>query len=169
MATATGDSYQGFYHAGTGLSFTRVRFGTDFGNTPFDSLGYTEASAAGYANGTFSGQSIDSTAILIRYTLAGDSNVNGTVDLTDFTYLAANFNKSSGAIWLEGDYNYDDKVDLTDFTFLASNFNQSLSAAGGVSATGLGSVVPEPSSLALLAGAGALLIRRRRPRAALSV
>lgn len=43
VATATGDSYQGFYHAGTGLSFNRVRFGTDFGNTPFDSVGYTAA------------------------------------------------------------------------------------------------------------------------------
>lgn len=46
VATATGDSYQGFYHAGTGLSFNRVRFGTDFGNTPFDSLGYTSAPSA---------------------------------------------------------------------------------------------------------------------------
>jgi hypothetical protein len=43
VATASGDSYQGFYHAGTGLSFSRVRFGTDFGNTPFDSVGYIAA------------------------------------------------------------------------------------------------------------------------------
>lgn len=46
VATATGDSYQGFYHAGTGLRFNKVRFGTDFGNTPFDSVGYTKAPTA---------------------------------------------------------------------------------------------------------------------------
>jgi hypothetical protein len=46
VATASGDSYQGFYHAGTGLSFNRVRFATDFGNTPFDSLAYTAAPPA---------------------------------------------------------------------------------------------------------------------------
>jgi len=46
VATATGDSYQGYYHAGTGLRFNQVRFGTDFGNTPFDSAGYTAAPSA---------------------------------------------------------------------------------------------------------------------------
>ena len=46
IATASGDHYDGFYHAGTGLSFNRVRFGTDFGNTPFDSAGYTAAPTA---------------------------------------------------------------------------------------------------------------------------
>src|SRR5205085_1097629 len=94
-------------------------------------VGYAEASGAGAANSTWNGQSVDGDAVLVRYTLAGDSNVDGKVDLTDFTFLAQNFNKSGGAQWLEGDYNYDGNVDLTDFTFLASNFNQSIAADGG--------------------------------------
>src|SRR5207248_8703043 len=60
--------------------------------------------------------------------LAADANHDRSVDLTDFTILAANFN-GTAKTWAEGDFNYDTKVDLTDFTILASNFNKSLPAA----------------------------------------
>src|SRR5438046_10340179 len=79
----------------------------------------------------------------------GAIDLPGTVDLPDFTYLAANFNKQSGAVWLEGDYNYDDKVDLTDFTFLASNLNQTLAEPP----PGVGAIIPEPGSMLLAASA----------------
>jgi autotransporter-associated beta strand protein len=94
----------------------------------------------------------------VQFTLAGDGDLSGNVDLTDFTYLAANFNNTSGtATWLQGDYNYDGNVDLTDFTYLASNFNKT----APVSAGGIGAPVPEP----LLTPAvliGAAMLRRRR-------
>src|SRR5207248_4087261 len=99
--------------------------------------------------GSFGGVTLQNpSAVLVRHVYYGDANINGTVDLTDFTFLAANFNKTGGAQWLDGDFNYDNNVDLTDFTFLASNFNQTLPADGG--SPGLGSVVPEPASLALM-------------------
>jgi hypothetical protein len=43
---ANGDSYSGFYHVGGGLSFGQARVTADFGNTPFDSAGYTAAPSA---------------------------------------------------------------------------------------------------------------------------
>jgi hypothetical protein len=43
---ANGDSYSGFYHVGTGVSFSQARVTADFGNTPFDSAGYTAAPPA---------------------------------------------------------------------------------------------------------------------------
>jgi hypothetical protein len=119
-------------------------------------IGYRESPGAG----TFRGQTVDGSAVLMRYTLSGDSDLSGTVDLTDFTFLAANFN-GTGKNWLQGDYNYDGKVDLTDFTFLASNFNQSIPAVGG----GLGTTVPEPSAVLLAAGACAFACARRSRRA----
>ena len=105
---------------------------------------------------TFRGQTIDSTSVLIRYTVSGDANLDGTVNLTDFTILAANFNGSSKR-WAQGDFNYSGNVALTDFTFLASNFNQSLAAQT------VAAVVPEPggASLALLVAAGWTARRRR--------
>ena len=71
--------------------------------------------------------------------------MNGIVDLTDFTFLAANFN-TSNKDWLRGDYNYDGNVDLTDFTILAGNFNKTLAAS---------SAAPQASALpATIAFAG---------------
>jgi hypothetical protein len=123
-------------------------------------LGYAEASqvltySGGAAN--FSGVTLNqgANAVLVRYTLAGDGDLSGTVDLTDFTYLAANFN-GGGKNWLQGDYNYDGNVDLTDFTFLASNFNQTLP-----SSSGLGAAVPEPAALSAIGMVGLSLLRRR--------
>jgi GH25 family lysozyme M1 (1,4-beta-N-acetylmuramidase) len=59
------------------------------------------------------------------FVLAGDANHDRTVDLTDFTVLAANFN-ATGKTWSQGDFNYDGTIDLTDFTILASRFNVTL-------------------------------------------
>ena len=67
------------------------------------------------------------------FVLAGDANHDRTVDLTDFTTLAANFN-ASGKQFSDGDFNYDGTVDLTDFTILASKFNYTLSPANSVAA-----------------------------------
>src|SRR5437879_2655501 len=86
-------------------------------------------------NATLDGEPFgDDRAILVKYTLAGDSNFDGSADLTDFTYMATDFNKPADATWLEGDYNYDGRVDLTDLTFLASNFNQQLPSEAALQA-----------------------------------
>src|SRR5213079_1626619 len=103
---------------------------------------------------TFRGQSVDATSVLLRYTAAGDANLDGAVDLTDFTFLAASFN-GSGKSWINGDFDYSGTVDLTDFTLLASNFNQTAPADGDPNAfaaaptSALGTTVPEPASFGL--------------------
>jgi hypothetical protein len=93
-------------------------------------------------------------------TQPGDADLNGTVDLTDFTFLASNFN-GAGKTWHQGDFNLDGTVDLTDFTILASKFNVSLTADGA----GFCAPVPEPATLFALIGALALCpFTRRRAR-----
>jgi hypothetical protein len=95
----------------------------------------------------------------LKYTLMGDANLDGRVDLTDFTYVASNYNGYVNG-WYYGDFNYDTKVDLTDFTLLASNFNQSLPAGGG--SPGLsGATVPEPSSVMTLTALAIPTMTRR--------
>lgn len=101
----------------------------------------------------FSGQPIDATSVLIRYTAAGDATLDGTVNSADFNLLASNFG-SSGKRWSQGDFTYDTVVNSADFNVLAANFGQSVPS-------GPGGAVPEPAALSLLAPA-ALLFRRRK-------
>ena len=107
-------------------------------------------------------------------------NLDGQVTISDFIDLASNFN-ATGKTWQEGDLNNDGSVTISDFIDLASNFNSSYAgsptaiSAGdrltlasfassvGVDPSIIGSAVPEPASIGLLAvGAIGLLQRRRR-------
>ena len=103
----------------------------------------------------------NSNSVALTAALPGDANLDNTVNLTDFTFLAANFN-TSNQDWFHGDFNYDHHVDLTDFTFLAANFNQTVTAPSS-----LGTVVPEPAAslLSLLAVSMGFGSRQRRRHA----
>jgi hypothetical protein len=96
----------------------------------------------------------------------GDANIDGRVNLDDFNILASHFGTASGAVWEDADFNYDGRVNLDDFNLLAGNFGFGAGANGPSPedwAT-LAGAVPEPASVALLAGALPLLNRRPRRR-----
>jgi autotransporter-associated beta strand protein len=133
---------------------------TSHDDNGFNNTQRLRSTTAGASKGL--GWTDDGFQTVVGYVYYGDNDLSGTVDLTDFTYLAANFNNVGGATWLQGDYNYDGNVDLTDFTFLASNFNKSL-ALSAPPAAGVGSTVPEPTAL-ISVSAGCALLRRRRRR-----
>jgi len=117
-------------------------------------LGYAEASSLGLT--TFADQPVDATSFIIAYTVAGDANLDKTVNLDDFTRLAAGFG-ASGA-WSQGDFNYDGAVNLDDFTTLAAAF--------GTSVTGElpRNSVPEPTTGLLGIATAGLFAARRRHR-----
>jgi hypothetical protein len=74
----------------------------------------------------FAGDSVDDTAVLLRYTLIGDADLNRSVDIGDFSLLGSNFN-ALATRWTRGNFNYDGGTDIGDFSLLAANFNQTLS------------------------------------------
>jgi len=139
-------------------------------STPTRGLGYAEASDVGITT-SFRGQSFAGTdAVLVMYTLKGDTNLDRTVTSTDFNSFVSvgGYGVVNGtALWSKGDFDYNGKVNTIDFNFLAGNFGLSLPAAGDLpeaaSLPSLGSVVPEPSSL-LVGAFGLALIRRRRAK-----
>jgi autotransporter-associated beta strand protein len=121
-------------------------------------LGYADASTLGVTS--FAGKAVDSTAVLVRYTFVGDTNLDGRVNALDFNAIATNFG-GSGKTWSQGDFNFDATVNTSDFTAMSQNFNQALAAPA--LDPGLGALVPEPATLALI-GAVLLPMKRRRSR-----
>jgi hypothetical protein len=88
-------------------------------------IGYAEANAIFNAfPATFVGQSVDNTAILLRYTYVGDANLDHHVNSFDFSSLAQQFNNQTNARWSQGDFNFNAKVNALDFNALATNFGQ---------------------------------------------
>jgi hypothetical protein len=55
--------------------------------------------------------------------VAGDADLDGTVNDVDFTVLLNNW--GSGSTWSECDFNADGTVDDTDFTMLLNNWGYS--------------------------------------------
>ena len=87
--------------------------------------------------------------------LSSDSDLDGDVDLSDFTRLTENFRPgTSGALFSTGDGDGDGDVDLGDYTRLASGF----APLGYTEAA----AVPEPNSLVLFSLGGVLALSRRR-------
>jgi hypothetical protein len=110
----------------------------------------------------------------VRYTLKGDANLDGSVDVGDLGALATFYGITTPATWQQGDSNYDAQIDVGDLGALATNYGTSLAA--GSSATASTQMVqpttvvaepsvgvPEPASL-LPAIFGTAGVFARRPR-----
>ena len=65
--------------------------------------------------------------VSVGYTLYGDANLDGRVNVQDLAVLAANYRKSVNG-WASGDFNYDGVVDVEDLALLAANYRHSLAS-----------------------------------------
>ncbi len=109
--------------------------------------------------------------VLLRPTIIGDLNMDGTVTISDFIDLSSNFN-AVGVTWQEGDLNADGTVTIADFIDLASNFNATYAGEvfpispedAATLAQFAASHVPEPGLIGLT-GVVILMLSRRRPMA----
>jgi uncharacterized protein (TIGR03790 family) len=90
--------------------------------------------------------------------LAGDINLDGTVNGADFNTILSNYNKS-GMDWTQGDMNGDGVVNGADLNIVLANF-------GAISGTSVARAVPEPAVLGMLGLAAPFLAvfcgRRKR-------
>jgi hypothetical protein len=133
------------------------------------------ALSVGYADGnTDPGTAAGANQILVKYTLAGDANLDGLVNFQDLVAVVQNFNKP-GTDWAHGNFLYGASTNFQDLVAVVQNFNKILTPAGSSDASdgnatiALGRIdptavrVPEPTALALLAaGATGLLAHRRK-------
>ena len=175
-ATATG--YAGGAWTGPGLASTAAA-ADSLHLTALGVIQNTTGSTPLYA--TFDGQPAAATDVLVRYTYYGDTNLDGKVNLGDYTRVDAGFiGHLTG--WVNGDFNYDGVVDGSDYTLMDNAFNQQNNAVGAPAAGSAASalvlsdplavlpavaVVPEPATPFLVAIAGLTLSAtrfRRRDR-----
>jgi hypothetical protein len=93
-------------------------------------LGYGESAAIlGVGGGSFAGQNVDGSAVLIRYTRLGDTDLDRDVDLSDLGNMASSFGVASGKFWNNGDLDFDGDVDLNDLGSLATYFSTTFAVA----------------------------------------
>jgi hypothetical protein len=114
--------------------------------SPLYTLGYADNSLLG--DSTFDGQSVNANSVLVKYTYAGDANLDGVVNATDLGMMKAN-----GSSWMQGDFNYDGIVNGDDY---------SLFMLGLAEQKGAIAPVPEPGVGAVLSAAIGLITLRRR-------
>lgn len=167
-------------HTGTSpIANVRGLLQTGYNNGPWNGSGIvtSNGTASGFAIGygeasamfttfpaVFSGQTVDNTTLLLRFTRFGDATLDGTVNSDDFNLLATNFGLTS-KFWRDGDFNYNGTVNSDDFNLLAGNFGLSASAGGPTPDDWamFAAAVPEPAAgLSAACILGSLFRRRRR-------
>ncbi len=166
---------------GTGITSSLARAAVVLGSpTPALNIGLIDFVPNGPGFGSsivFEGQTITTSAVLVRLTymddlvLAGDmAQANAT---SDALFFAANY--GSGTIWHVGDITHDGVIDTNDALLFAANYVVGLPSLDGTTgnAAALGgnsAAVPEPATLVLAAagligfGAGARSGRARSKR-----
>jgi hypothetical protein len=128
-------------------------------------LGYGDNAVLNKAD--FGGLTVDTDSLLIKFTYAGDSDLDGDVDVSDLGALATNWQTNS--VWTGGDFDYNGTVDVNDLGLLASNWQAGVGNPLGpdlqtaLSSLGLPSAsVPEPAGVGLVLATVALKCQRRR-------
>lgn len=95
---------------------------------------------------TFSGEPVDTNAVLVKYTRYGDADLSGAIDGTDYA-LTDNGFISGLTDWFNGDFDYSGANDGTDYALIDNAFN---SQPGPLGAFGpIGPSAPEPGKLVL--------------------
>jgi len=86
-------------------------------------LGYAEASALGET--TFDGVTLGGNAVLVKFTLLGDTQLRGSVGLSDLLTVQSNLD-GNGTDWSQGNFHYGSGTGLSDLLATEANLNGTL-------------------------------------------
>ena len=122
VGTWTGTAYDGV----TGL-VTAGRITSSSASGSFTKLGVAEAAQsfnlAAPDTALFDGQTVDSSAVLIKFTYGGDANLDGKLNVDDYGRIDFNVGLGSSG-WFNGDFNLDGKINVDDYGII--DFNVSI-------------------------------------------
>jgi len=95
--------------------------------------------------------------ILVKYTIPGDANLDGSVNFSDLVILAQQYG-TAGAAWDQGGFGYAGVVNFADLVALAQNYNKTV----GTAAMSAGSTALVPSADAAATASDSSLKSRNR-------
>jgi hypothetical protein len=75
------------------------------------------------ATATYAGQSVDQSAVLVRYTWSGDADLSGSIEGDDFFLIDAGFAAGTRS-YFGGDFDFSGSVDADDYFLIDSIFNK---------------------------------------------
>ena len=148
-----------------GLAHTLGLISSTLPLTPGTTIAVADNAASNMGKTTMRTQSLDSESILVVQALAGDTNLDGSVNFTDLLQLDKHYG-TADSNWTDGDFNYDGTVDVTDLLNLLKNYNMSYGTFSLLPGQRLSqaTAVPEPAMLAAVCLGLPLLSRRRTNR-----
>jgi hypothetical protein len=97
-----------------------------------------------------------SLSLVMTQASAGDADLDGDVDINDLSILAGNYGAAGDLDWVHGDFDHDAVVTLIDLTLLATHYEGGQAQAFA----DFQSMIPEPSTIAILAITGIFGQRR---------
>jgi hypothetical protein len=90
-------------------------------------LGVADTATNWSAPTSLDGQAISANSLLIRYTLYGDTNLDGQVTSGDVGVVLGNYTFATGTatkpMWAAGDFRYDGTVDSGDLGYVLGNYS----------------------------------------------
>ena len=107
----------------------------------------------------FRGIIVDEDAVIAEYAIFGDANVDGMVDALDYSVIDLAIGNVGVIGTAGGDLNLDGYVDALDYEQVDSNIGNALPIGGQLSPV---TVVPEPSTTAVVLGITTGVLNRRR-------
>jgi RTX calcium-binding nonapeptide repeat (4 copies) len=91
-------------------------------NGGLTAIGVAEASQVAPGS-TFAGHSVDNTAVIVKFTYAGDANLDGKINVDDYGRIDLNANVPGASGWFNGDFNLDGKVNVDDYGIIDFNID----------------------------------------------
>jgi fibronectin-binding autotransporter adhesin len=170
VASNLAKGYAGGTWTGMGITSSTAAAGVAAASSPLLSVGYADGNVD-------SGTTAAANQVLVKFTLAGDALLNGTVNFNDLDVVGQHLN-TTGNDWAEGNFTYDPNgaVTFNDLDIIGQNLNTALGALGSSAIASGGTTVPleatfqventvpEPGSIALVISGGLLARRRSRKR-----
>jgi hypothetical protein len=125
FGTSSGSGYSGLSGLiAAGRNGLTPRIISSAADDTLTGVGIAEASAVVDfvgATADWNGQTVDNTSVLLKYTYAGDANLDGIISGDDYSTIDFNLGVANASGYFNGDFNYDGIISGDDYSTIDFN------------------------------------------------